>query len=148
MRQKEHSEPEELTETAQVLEVSFSGQEYRGRQALCAGYRGAAPCWGQGVRVAGGDLCGKAAKAPTDAERRPSPIGGLRAASPIGSRVKRLAQGELMPASTRTGYYLTQTFAGFAASPPFPVPGTSSQEGGNLFETDTTQRALRQAWHL
>ena len=67
---------------------------------------------------------------------------------PIGSRVKRLAQGELMPASTRTGYYLTQTFAGFAASPPFPVPGTSSQEGGNLFETDTTQRALRQAWHL
>ena len=75
MRQKEHSEPEELTETVQVLEVSFSGQEYRGRQALCAGYRGAAPCWGQGAR----------------------PIGGLRAASPIGSRVKRLAQGELMP---------------------------------------------------
>ena len=27
---------------------------------------------------------------------------------PIGSSVKRLAQGELMPASTRTGYYLTQ----------------------------------------
>ena len=67
---------------------------------------------------------------------------------PIGSRVKRLAQGKLMPASTCTGYYLTQTFAGFAASPPFPGPGTSSQEGGKLFETDTTQRALRQAWHL
>ena len=67
---------------------------------------------------------------------------------PIGSRVKRLAQGELMPASTRTGYYLTQTFAGFAASPPFPGPAASSQEGGNLFETDTTQWALRQAWHL
>jgi len=67
---------------------------------------------------------------------------------PIGSRVKRLAQGELMPASTRTGYYLTQTFAGFAASPPFPGPAASSQEGGNLFETDTTQWALWQAWHL
>ncbi|MFR1479632.1 MAG: hypothetical protein ACLSB9_30055 [Hydrogeniiclostridium mannosilyticum] len=67
---------------------------------------------------------------------------------PIGSRVKRLAQGKLMPASTCTGYYLTQTFAGFVASPPFPSPGTSSQEGGRLFETDTTQRALRQAWHL
>ena len=89
--------------------------------------------------------------APTGAERRPAahcqgqgaaPIGrlraaaiigsrtkclvGLRAESPIGSRVKRLAQGELMLASTRTGYYLTQTFAGFAASPPFPDPTTSS----------------------
>ena len=46
------------------------------------------------------------------------------------------------------GFYLTQTFAGFAVSPPFPGPGTSSQEGGKLFETDTTQRALRQASHL
>ena len=53
--------------TAQVVEVSFAGQEYRGMQSLCAGYRGAAPCWGQGVRVASGDLCGKAAKAPTEA---------------------------------------------------------------------------------
>ena len=67
---------------------------------------------------------------------------------PIGSRAKRLAQGKLMPASTCTGYYLTQTFAGFAASPPLPGPGTSSQEGGKLFETDKAQRALRQAWHL
>ena len=74
MRQKEHSEPEELTETAQTVKVSFSGQEYRGMKSLCAGYRGATPCWGQGA----------------------TPIGGLRAASLIGSRVKRLAQGELM----------------------------------------------------
>lgn len=44
-------------------------------KSLCAGYRGATPCWGQGA----------------------TPIGGLRAASLIGSRVKRLAQGELMP---------------------------------------------------
>ena len=40
MRQKEHSEPEELTETAQAVEVSFFGQEYRGRQALCAWVQG------------------------------------------------------------------------------------------------------------
>lgn len=64
-------------------------------QSLCAGYRGAAPRWGQGAK----------------------PIGGLRAASPIGSRVKRLAQGELMLASIRTGYYLTQKLTGLAASP-------------------------------
>ena len=43
-------------------------------KSLCAGYRGATPCWGQGA----------------------TPIGGLRAASLIGSRVKRLVQGELM----------------------------------------------------
>ena len=36
MRQKEHSEPEELTETVQVVKVSFSGQEYRGMQSLYA----------------------------------------------------------------------------------------------------------------
>lgn len=46
----------------------------------------AAHCWGQGATL----------------------IGGLRAAAIIGSRVKRLAQGELMPASTLPGYYLTQ----------------------------------------
>ena len=67
---------------------------------------------------------------------------------PIGSRVKRLAQGELMPASTRTGYYLTQNSQDLRLRRPFPSPETSSQEGGNLFETDTTQWALRQAWHL
>ena len=67
---------------------------------------------------------------------------------PIGSRVKRLAQGELMPASTRTGYYLTQNSQDLRLRRPFPGPRTSSQEGGNLFETDTTQWALRQAWHL
>ena len=37
-------------------------------------------------------------------------------------RWKTSAQGKLMPASTCTGYYLTQTFAGFAASPPSPAP--------------------------
>ena len=64
-------------------------------QSLCAGYRGAAPCWGQGA----------------------TPIGRLMAVAIIGSRVKRLAKGKLMPASTCTGYYLTQKLTGLAASP-------------------------------
>ena len=68
-------------------------------QSLCAGYRVAAPCWVQGA----------------------TPIGRLRAAAIIGSRVKRLAQGKLMLASTCTGYYLTQNFAGLAALPPSPA---------------------------
>ena len=126
MRQKEHSEPEELTETVQVVEVSFSGQEYRGRQALCAGYRGAAPCWGQGA----------------------TPIGGLRAASPIRSRVKRLAQGELMLCVN--SYWVfpdaeIRRFGGFAAA---PLRGKSTEIGGMEIETDTAQWTLRQAWHL
>ena len=87
------------------------------------------------------------------------PLAWYRAAAPVRSveaaslcsgvqRWKTSAQGKLMPASACTGYYLTQTFAGSAASPPFPGPGTSSQEGGKSFETDTAQRALRQAWRL
>ena len=67
-------------------------------QSLCSGYRGEAPCWGQGAK----------------------PIGGLRAAVLIGSRVKRLAQLELTLASIRTGYYLTQEPADSAAKLPFP----------------------------
>ena len=118
-----------------------------GSQLLRAGVqRDAIPlCWvqgrsallGQGVRVAGGDLCGKAAKAPTDAERRPKPIGGLRAASPIGSRVKRLAQGELMPCVN--SYWVLpdaeiRRFGGFAAA---PLREKSTENGGMKIETDT-----------
>ena len=110
--------------------------------------RPAAHCWGQGVRVASGDLCGKAAKAPTEAGVETNAHWRVEGSRPIGSRVKRLAQGELMPASTRTGLLPDAKFAGFAASPPLPGPRTSLQEGGNLFETDTTQWTLRQAWHL
>ena len=75
--------------------VSFFGREYRGMQSLCAGYRGAAPCWGQGA----------------------TPIGGLRAASPIGSRVKRLAQGELLLCDSSYWVVPAAKFAGLAASP-------------------------------
>ena len=61
-------------------------QEYRGRRPSVRGTGAQQPCWGQGA----------------------TPIGGLRAAVLIGSRVKRLAQLELALAPIRTGYYLTQ----------------------------------------
>ncbi|WP_143710744.1 hypothetical protein [Anaerotignum lactatifermentans] len=71
----------------------------RAASPLCLGAGTAAHCWGQGAR----------------------PIGGLRAASPIGSRVKRLAQGELMPCVN--SYWVLpdaeiRRFGGFAAAPP------------------------------
>ncbi|EQJ76577.1 serine/arginine repetitive matrix 2 domain protein [Clostridioides difficile P31] len=121
------TEPVKLANTASAVESSFAGAGVqRAASPLCRGAGAAAHCWGQGA----------------------TPIGRLRAAAIIGSRVKRLAQGELMPASTRTGYYLTQNSQDLRLRRPFPGPRTSSQEGGNLFETDTTQWALRQAWHL
>lgn len=80
---------------------------------------------GTGVqRPVGGKGCGSpvATFAVTPQKHRPTrsgdePIGRLRAAAIIGSRVKRLAQRELMLASTCTGYYLTQKLTGLAASP-------------------------------
>lgn len=57
---------------------------------------GAALCWDQGVRVASGDLCGKVAKAPTEAGAETKALWRGEGSRPIGSRVKRLAQGELM----------------------------------------------------
>ena len=45
---------------------------------------------------------------------------------PIGSRVKRLAQGKLMPASTCIGYYLTQNSQDLRLRRPFPGPRTGS----------------------
>lgn len=89
-------------------------------QSLCAGYRAAAPV--QSVEAA-------------------SLYSGVQ-------RWKTSTQGKLMCASTCTGYYLTQNFAGFAASPPSPAPGTSSLEGGKRIETDKAQRALRQTRNL
>ena len=104
-------------------------REYRGQPALC---------WSQGAapfgRVQGGSACA--------AWRGGEPF--LRC-----PEVENLGPGKVDACvNLYWVYYLTQTFAGSAAPPPFPGPGTSSQEGGKLFETDTTQRALRQAWHL
>ena len=78
--------------------VSFFGQEYRGRQALCAGLRDGNP-----HRVK---------------DEVPWQVEGSRS---IGSRVKRLAQGELMPCVN--SYWVLpdaeiRRFGGFAAASP------------------------------
>lgn len=106
--------------------VGFFGQEYRGMQSLCAGYRGAAPCWGQGAK----------------------PIGGLRAASPIGSRVKRLAQGELLLCDNSYWVVPAAKFAGLAASPPLPLRGNFTKIGGKRVEIDKTQWQSRKKRNL
>ena len=109
-----------------------------------------------GARFTGGSTEGSQPFVGVKGQR---PLAGYRAAAPVRrgeaaslssgvQRWKTLAQGKLMPASTCTGYYLTQTSQDLRLRRPFPVLGTSSQEGGNLFETDTTQWTLRQAWHL
>ena len=67
-------EPVKLAKTASAVKASFAGAGVqRAASPLCRGAGAAAYCWGQGA----------------------TPIGGLRAASLIGSRVKRLAQGIL-----------------------------------------------------
>ncbi len=89
-------------------------------QSLCAGYRGAAPCWGQGA----------------------TPIGGLRAASLIGSRVKRLAQGELLPCDNSYWVVPAAKFAGLTASPLLPFGAIPQRlEGKELKLTRHNGRA-------
>jgi hypothetical protein len=135
------TEPVKLANTVPAVEASFAGAEVQ---------RAASPLW----RGAGAALLGSRGNAHWQVkggshyrvkDEVPWQVEGSR---PIGSRVKRLAQGKLMPASTCIGYYLTQNSQDLRLRRPFPGPRTSSQEGGNLFETDTTQWTLRQAWHL
>lgn len=97
----------------------------------------AAHCWGQGVRVASGDLCGKAAKAPTEATAETKAHWRVEGSRPIGSRVKRLAQEELMPCVN--SYWVLpdaeiRRFGGFAAA---PLREKSTENGGMKIETDT-----------
>ena len=95
------TEPVKLAKTASAVKASFAGAGVqRAASPLCRGAGAAAHCWGQGAM----------------------PIGGLRAASLIGSRVKRLAQGKLMPASTCSGYYLTQNSQDLRLRRPSPTP--------------------------
>lgn len=127
--------------------VSFFGQECRGMQSLCAGYRGAAPCWSQGVRVAGGDLCGNTAKAPTDAKRRQAhwQVKGdshyrVKGETPCPGKVDACVNlyWVLPDADFRR-------ICGFAAT---PLWETQQRLGGMKIETDTAQWTLWQAWHL
>ena len=143
------SEPVKLAETASAVEASFAGAGVqRAASPLCRGAGAAAHCWGQGVRVASGDLCGKAAKVPTEAGAETNAHWRVEGSRPIGSRVKRLAQGELMPCVN--SYWVLpdaeiRRFGGFAAA---PLREKSTENGGMKIETDTAQRTLRQAWHL
>ena len=116
-------------------------------QSLCAGYRGAAPCWGQGVRVAGGDLCGNTAKAPTDAKRRRahwqargSQPHRVKGETPCPGRVDACVNSYWVLPDAET-----HRFGGFAAA---LLLEKQQRLGGMKIETDTTQRTLWQAWHL
>ena len=116
-----------------------AGREYRGRQALCA--------WVQGRQRTAG-------------VKGQRPLGGYRAAAPVRSveaaslysgvqRWKTSAQGKLMPASTCTGYYLTQNFAGNAAfAAPLPPRKIFEMRRNMPIETDKAQRTLRQKRNL
>lgn len=96
-------------------QLAFSGRSTEGCNPFVAGCRGGSALLGSRGnahwQVKGGSHYRVKDEVPWQVE-------GSR---PIGSRVKRLAQGKLMPASTCTGYYLTQNFAGLAALPPSPA---------------------------
>ena len=62
--------------------------------------------------------------------------------------VENLGPGKLMCASTCTGYYLTQSFAGNAAPPSLSAPEKSLKWRKMPNETDKAQRALRQRRNL
>ena len=116
-----------------------AGREYRGRQALCA--------WVQGRQRTAG-------------VKGQRPLGGYRAAAPVRcveaaslysgvQRWKTSAQGKLMCASTCTGYYLTQNFAGNAAfAAPLPPRKIFEMRRNMPIETDKAQRTLRQKRNL
>ena len=111
---------------------AFSGRSAEGCNSFVLGTGVQRPV---GVKGCGSPV---ATFAVTPQKHRPTrsgndPIGRLRAAAIIGSRVKRLAQGKLMPASTYTGYYLTQKLTGLAASPLLPFGAISQRlEGKEL----------------
>ena len=106
------TEPVKLAKTASAVKASFAGAGVqRAASPLCRGAGAAAHCWGQGA----------------------TPIGGLRAASLIGSRVKRLAQGKLMPASTCTGYITCRRIAGFCSFAAESPLGEILRNGGKCY---------------
>ena len=108
-----------LAETAPAVEASFACGSTEGSLPFVPGCRGGSALLGSRGnahwQVKGGSHYRVKDEVPWRVE-------GSR---PIGSRVKRLAQGKLMPASTCTGYYLTQNLrreCGFAASlPPMKI---------------------------
>ena len=129
-----------------------------GSQLLRAGVqRAASPlCWVQGCSALLGSRGAGRRWRPLRQSRKSTDRRGAETKShwrvegsrPIGSRVKRLAQGELMPCVN--SYWVLpdaeiRRFGGFAAA---PLREKSTENGGMKIETDTAQRTLRQAWHL
>ena len=68
--------------------------------------------------------------------------------SPIGSRVKRLAQGEVLLCDNSYWVVPVAKIAGLAASPLLPLSGKSAKIGGKRIETDTSQWQSRKKWDL
>ena len=104
-----------LANTASAVEASFACGSTEGSQPFVPGCRGGSALLGSRGnahwRVKGGSHYRVKDEVPWRVE-------GSR---PIGSRVKRLAQGELMPASTRIGYYLTQNSQDLRLRRPSPA---------------------------
>ena len=122
------TEPVKLAEAAPAAEASFAGVGVqRAASPLCRGAGAAAHCWGQGAtpigRVQGGSACAVC--------RGGEPL--LRC-----PEVENLGPGKV-DACVNLYWVLPDAdfrrICGFAA---LPGPVTSSQEGGKLFETDTT----------
>ena len=89
------------------------------------------------MRVASGDLCGKAAKAPTEAGVETNAHWRVEGSQPHRVKGERLAQGELMLCVN--SYWVLpdaeiRRFGGFAAASPL---GKSTEIGGMEIETDT-----------
>ncbi len=128
------TEPVKLAETASAVDASFAGAGVqRGSQPFVPGCRG------------GSALLGSRGNAHWRVERQPlsvssEPFIRVKGETPCPGKVDACVNlyWVLPDAEFRR-------FCGFAA---LPGPGTSSQEGGKLFETDKAQWALRQAWHL
>ena len=84
--------------------------------------RPAAHCWGQGVRVASGDLCGKAAKAPTEAGAETNAHWQVKGGSHYRVKGETPCPGRVDACVNSYWVLPDAKFAGFAASPPLPRP--------------------------
>ena len=82
----------------------------------------AAHCWGQGVRVASGDLCSKAAKAPTEAEAETKAHWQVKGGSHYRVKGEAPCPGKVDACVNLYWVLPDAKFAGFAASPPLPRP--------------------------
>ena len=89
---------------------------------LWLGAGAAAHCWGQGVRVASGDLCSKAAKAPTEAEAETKAHWQVKGGSHYRVKGEAPCPGKVDACVNLYWVLPDAKFAGFAASPPLPRP--------------------------